>query len=468
MSTLLISIFILGYLAIAFEHNLKIDKAAAALITGVLCWAVLILGAPESLSLDLVPAHVQQELAEKGLLNTAEDMMVPYLAEHAILHHLAEISSILFFLMGAMTIVELVDSHDGFRVITDRIRTKNKRKLLWIICILTFFMSAALDNLTTSIVMISLLRKLIENRNDRWFFAGMVVVAANAGGAWSPIGDVTTTMLWIGHQITAEAVIVELFLPSLFTILVPLAVVSFKMKGHVRRPIIKRTVESYSDPTSPRERKIVFALGLAGLLFVPFFKTITHLPPFMGMMFSLGVLWAVTELMHRSKNKETKAKLSVVETLRKIDSASVLFFLGILLAVSSLQSAGELRALAGVLDDNIGTGHERGIYGIGLIIGVLSALIDNVPLVAASMGMYDISVIPESFFAQDGLFWEFLAYCAGTGGSALIIGSAAGVAVMGLEKITFGWYLRKISFLALIGYLSGAVVYIVEDSIFHL
>lgn len=468
MSTLLISVFILGYLAIAFEHNLKIDKAAAALITGVLCWAILIIGAPESLALDLVPAHVQKELAEKGFLSTAEEMMVPYLAEHAILEHLAEISSILFFLMGAMTIVELVDNHDGFRVITDRIHTKNKRKLLWIICILTFFMSAALDNLTTSIVMISLLRKLIENRNDRWFFAGMVVVAANAGGAWSPIGDVTTTMLWIGHQITAGKVIVELFLPSLVAIIVPLVIVSFKIKGHVRRPIIRRNVEAYSDPTTPRERKIVFALGLAGLMFVPFFKTITHLPPFMGMMFSLGVLWAVTEVMHRSKNKQIKTKLSVVETLRKIDSASVLFFLGILLAVSSLQSAGELHKLAGILDREIGTNHEGGIYGIGLIIGLLSALIDNVPLVAASMGMYDIAVVPTSFFAQDGLFWEFLAYCAGTGGSALIIGSASGVAVMGLEKITFGWYLRKVSFLALVGYLSGALVYIAEESLLGL
>lgn len=468
MSTLLIVIFALGYLAIALEHNIKVDKAAAALITGVLCWTVLMDGASDILTLNTIPHPIELEMKESGQWGNLIDTLNAYLTEYAILEHLAEISSILFFLMGAMTIVELVDAHDGFRVITDRIKTREKRKLLWIICILTFFMSAALDNLTTSIVMISLLRKLIENRNDRWFFAGMVVIAANAGGVWSPIGDVTTTMLWIGKQITTERVIVELFLPGLLGVIVPLTIASFNIKGHVNRPIIRRTVESYSDPTTPMERKIVFTLGLLGLLFVPVFKTLTHLPPFMGMMLSLGVLWAVTELMHRSKNQQIKAQLSVITTLRKIDTASVLFFLGILLAVGALQTAGELAQLAGFLESSIGTDHEAGIYGIGVIIGLLSAIIDNVPLVAASMGMYDISPVAGSFFSQDGLFWEFLALCAGTGGSALIIGSASGVAVMGLEKIPFGWYLRKVSVLALIGYLAGVAAYIVEETLLGL
>ncbi|MFT4757587.1 MAG: Na+/H+ antiporter NhaD/arsenite permease-like protein, partial [Vicingaceae bacterium] len=327
--------------------------------------------------------------------------------------------------------------------------------------------SAALDNLTTTIVMISLLRKLVADKKERWFFAGLVVIAANAGGAWSPIGDVTTTMLWIGTQISAFNVITELFVPSAICILVPLIWLSFTQKGEIARPVISQEAEHVRNRTTPFERNLIFFLGLALLLFVPVFKTVTHLPPYMGMMFGLGVLWVVTEVIHRQKNHEVKSELSVIGVLRKIDIVSVLFFLGILIASSSLQSAGHLTAMAKILDENIGD-----IYAVNIIIGLLSAIVDNVPLVAASMGMYPIAS-PEMLeamnatdsayyihFVQDGNFWEFLAYCAGTGGSALIIGSAAGVAVMGMERIDFIWYMKKMSLFAISGYLAGAAYYV--------
>ncbi len=425
MLTIMIAVFVIGYIAIAFEHPFKIDKAASALITGVLVWTFFVLSGADQ-----------------------------HFIEEELLHHLSEISSILFFLLGAMTIVELVDAHEGFAIITDKIRTKNKVKLLWIVSVLTFFFSAALDNLTTSIVMVSLLRKLIDDKYDRWFFAGIVVLSANAGGAWSPIGDVTTTMLWIGGQLTTMTIIKTLFIPSLVAMVVPLTILTFTMKGEVTRPNRVEGLEHYINPTSAFERNLVFFLGVAGLLFVPIFKTWTHLPPFMGMMFSLGVLWTVTELIHRSKNKEDKSQLSVIGVLRKIDTASVLFFLGILLAVAGLQSANHLKTMADLLN----VWFDGNIYSINIIIGLLSAIVDNVPLVAGSMGMYEIA--SSGAFAQNGVFWQFLAFCAGTGGSALIIGSAAGVAVMGLEKIDFMWYVKKISILALIGYFSGVGTYI--------
>ena len=426
-------VFVLGYAAIAFEHQLKIDKAAAALVTGVVTWTLYVFGSTGSV-------------------------------EGELLHHLSEIASILFFLIGAMTIVELVDAHEGFSVITDKIRTTNKVKLMWIIGILSFFFSAALDNLTTSIVMVSLLRKLIEDKKERWFFAGMVVVAANAGGAWSPIGDVTTTMLWIGGQISAGEIIKVLIIPSIFTLLVPLIILSFKMKGNITRPVRVESADHYTDPTTPFERNFVFFAGVAGLIFVPIFKTVTHLPPFMGMMLSLGVLWLITDVIHRRKPSDIRHGLSVLGVIRKIDTPSVLFFLGILLAVASLQSMGQLGDLAVALDNSIGTNTEGGVYAVSIIIGLLSSIVDNVPLVAAAMGMYEVT--ETGLFTIDGVFWEFLAYCAGTGGSALIIGSAAGVAVMGLEKIPFGWYLKNISWLALVGYFAGAGVYILERTLF--
>ena len=454
MDILILSVFVLGYLFIALEHNIHIDKAGSALVTGTLCWAIFVLGAHD------VPAHLAGQFeAFMAEGHGAGHAGLSAFFEHRLLHHMEEISSILFFLMGAMTIVELVDAHEGFRVITDRIQTRNKVRMLWIVCVLTFFFSALLDNLTTSIVMVSLLRKLIDDRQTRWLFAGMVVVAANAGGAWSPIGDVTTTMLWIGGQLTTSTIITNLIVPSIVCLLVPLGLLSFRLSGEVARP--EAEAEEEWDPTTPFERNLVFAAGVAGLLFVPVFKTVTHLPPFMGMMLSLGLLWILTERLHKSKNQEAKAHLTVVGVLRHIDSASVLFFLGILLAVGALQEAGHLILAAEGLRASL-----NDVYLIDMAIGLLSAIVDNVPLVAASMGMYD--VVPaaaglgdwDSMFVQDGIFWQFLAYCAGTGGSALIIGSAAGVAVMGLERIDFVWYLKKISLLAILGYFAGAGVYI--------
>lgn len=424
MVILIIAAFVIGYLAIALEHSIKINKAASALITGVLCWTVYILFSEN-----------KESIVEN------------------LLHHLGDLSQILFFLLGAMTIVELIDAHDGFEIITKRITTRNKKRLLWIIGILSFFLSAVLDNLTTSIVMISLVRKLVADKKDRMFFAGAIIIAANAGGAWSPIGDVTTTMLWIGGQITAVNIIVKLILPSLACLIAPLLVMQFFLKGQVQLP--KGNFEAATD-TSELHRKIVFFSGISVLLFVPVFKTITHLPPFMGMMIGLGVLWIIVELLHSDKDEEDRKNYTVAYALRKIDSPSILFFLGILLAIAALQSTGQLNILATAMNDYIGNQDL-----IVMSIGLLSAIVDNVPLVAAAMGMYTLDQFPT-----DHYFWEFLAYCTGTGGSVLIIGSAAGVAVMGIEKIDFLWYLRRISWLALIGYFAGAVVYIVQERIF--
>lgn len=446
MEMMIITVFIFGYLAIALEHPLHIDKGASALILGMLTWAIYVFTIPG----DADHVHHVIEHGANG--------------EGGLIHHMYDIASILFFLLGAMTIVETVDSYDGFSIITDRIKTTNKAKLLWIIAVLTFFFSAVLDNLTTTIVMVSLLRKLIDDRNTRLFYVGMVVIAANAGGAWSPIGDVTTTMLWIGSQLTTTTIVTQLFFPSLVTLLVPLGLLTFTMKGNVKKPMFTAN-DDLNIPT--REKKLVFIMGVAGLLFVPVFKTVTHLPPFMGMMLSLGVLWLVTEVLNRKKKDEVKSKLSVLHVLGKIDTSSVLFFLGILMGVAALQEAGFLNTVAEALRESLGN-----IYSINIAIGLISALIDNVPLVAASMGMYEITT-PEMLqaaspedaawlinFVEDGKFWQFLAYCAGTGGSALIIGSAAGVAAMGLERIDFIWYLKKLSLLALLGYFAGALFYI--------
>jgi len=425
MTTIIISIFVLGYIAIATEHTIKINKAASALLTGVLCWTVYILFSHEK--------HiVTEELVE----------------------HLGELSGILFFLMGAMTIVELVDAHDGFEIITSKINQTDKRKLLWIVAFITFFLSAVLDNLTTTIVIVSLLRKLIRDEKDRLFFAGIVVVAANAGGAWSPIGDVTTTMLWIGNQITALNIVLKVFIPSVVCLAVPLIYLSFKLKGNIHRPALKSSEKEHN--LSQKNKKTVLVAGILALVFVPIFKTITHLPPYMGMLFGLGVLWVMVEIMHKGKEDEHKTKYSVVQALRKIDVPSILFFLGILISIAALGSIGSLVKLAGWLSSTL---HNENI--IVIAIGLLSSVIDNVPLVAAAQGMYDLSVFPT-----DHAFWEFLAYCAGTGGSALIIGSAAGVAAMGMEKISFFWYLKKISLLALLGYFSGAAVYILQQQLF--
>lgn len=426
MNLLIIGIFVIGYAAIALEHPIKINKTASALLTGVLCWVVYIMSSSDA-----------------GVIT------------EKLTGHLGEISGILFFLLGAMTIVELVDAHDGFEVITSKITTKDLRKLLWIISVVTFFLSAVLDNLTTTIVMVSLLRKLIGDKKTRMFFVGMVVLAANAGGAWTPIGDVTTTMLWIGGQITTGNIMVNLILPSLTCLVVPLIFLSFTMKGKADQPII--TENKDSDKTTPFERNLILALGIGALVFVPVFKTITHLPPFMGMLFGLGILWIVTEIIHKKKVDTDKDSFSVVQALRKADVPSVLFFLGILIAISALESTHMLSDLAVSMDENIGN-----IKIITIAIGLLSSIIDNVPLVAAGMGMYDMSIYPT-----DHYFWTFLAYCAGTGGSCLIIGSAAGVAAMGMEKIDFIWYMKKIGWLALMGYLAGAAVFLLQLYMFN-
>ncbi|WP_445737530.1 sodium:proton antiporter NhaD [Mariniflexile sp.] len=373
--------------------------------------------------------------------------------DESILRHVGEIAEILFFLLGAMTIVELIDTHGGFQIITSKIKTTNRIKLLWIVGLITFFLSSVLDNLTTTIVMAALLKKLMKNKEDVWFFGGIVVVAANAGGAWSPIGDVTTIMLWIGGQITALNIVKQVFLPSVICLTIPLLILSFIKKGEVVRSSHLDNKANHPEIASPFEASLILWLGIAGLLFVPIFKSLTQLPPFMGILFSLGVLWVVTEIIHKNKTEEHRHSLSVASVIRKVDTPSVLFFLGILLAVASLQTGGHLEQLAKILSDTFGN-----IYIINIIIGLISSIVDNVPLVAGAMGMYPLSLYP-----QDHAFWQLLAFCAGTGGSALIIGSAAGVAIMGILKIDFLWYLKKISWLALIGYFSGVLTYYVMN-----
>lgn len=416
MNTLIIIAFIIGYLFITIENKIHINKAAIAILTGAICWTIYILQTSTS------PETVVSQLVE----------------------HVGSISQIIFFLIGAMTIVELIDSYHGFDVITKLLTTNKTRVLLWIICFITFFLSSVLDNLTTTIVMITLIRKLLKDKNDQLLFAGMIVISANAGGAWTPIGDVTTTMLWIGGQISTVNIMLKLFLPSLISMVVPLALVSFKVKGEFEKPI---KIDSEST-VSNFEKNVVFILGMSALVFAPVFKTITHLPPFLGILTGLAVLWVVTELLH--KNKEEEDKISVSHALKKIDTPSILFFLGILVAVAALESTGLLTNLATAMSDAVGN-----IKIISISLGLLSAIIDNVPLVAASMGMYDMQTYP-----MDHYFWELIAYCAGTGGSILIIGSAAGVAAMGLAKIDFFWYVKNISLWALIGYFAGAAFYL--------
>lgn len=494
--SLMALVFVIGYLAIALEHNIHVDKAASALLTAILVWTLLVFGADTLL--------VEQ-------LANSENLGVSQFLNSELRHHLAEIAEILFFLMGAMVIVELIDAHDGFYAITSRITTTSAVTLLWTIGILTFFFSALLDNLTTTIVMVSLLRKLVADKEMRWWYVGMVVICANAGGAWSPIGDVTTTMLWIGNQVTASKIIVDLIVPSLIAAAVPLTILSFFFKGKQvfrpkdPKPAPQASSSNYLGPiadgndtanakamymesvptTSPESlpkgqiaaiaqssitnqmRISVLVLGLSALAFVPIFKTITHLPPYMGILFGLGVLWVYTEIMHRHHDWYVKEHMTVVGVLTRVDIPSILFFLGILLAVAALATAGHLTDVALWLDTTFGN-----LYIINVLIGLLSSLVDNVPLVAGAMKMYPLltdaslaglsgdELARQSQFIQDGAFWHFLAYCAGTGGSCLIIGSAAGVAAMGMEKLSFTWYLKRISILALIGYLAGAATYI--------
>jgi len=426
MLTALVIVFVLAYAAIALEHPIKINKSASALIGAGLLWTIYAMLAGDQ--------HLVSEQLGESLMGTAQ---------------------IVFFLMGAMTIVEVVDAHNGFEVITSRINTKKLSTLMWMVGFVTFFLSAILDNLTTTIVMISLMKKLLGKRDDRLFFAGIIVIAANAGGAWSPIGDVTTTMLWIGGQITALAIMEGVFMPSMVNLLVPLAVTSYMLGARPVEGLESADVRQHAN-TTKFEQNLMFALGLGILVAVPVFKTVTHLPPFMGILFGLGILWMVGDVIHRNKDDDERAPLTLVHALTKIDMGSIVFFIGILLAVATLEHTHILTSLAQWMDASFGR-----LDVIVMLIGLVSAVVDNVPLVAASMGMYDMTAHPANSF-----LWEFMAYCAGTGGSILIIGSAAGVAAMGLEKIDFFWYMKRISWLALIGYMGGAFFYLAERNIF--
>ncbi len=441
MIALLVVIFIVGYVGIALEHQIRVNKAATALLIGVACWTVYMLDVDRLMPDSSVPGWFSDKLGGEHASHVNRE----YLLEGQLLHTLAEIAQILFFLMGAMTIVELVDAHEGFALVTDRIRAKSKTKLLWTVSWLTFFLSAILDNLTTTIVMVSLLRKLVHDRETRRLFVGMVIIAANAGGAWSVIGDVTTTMLWVKNKIGTIETASSLFLASVACLLLPLIVQSLWLPGELEQAS-SGSQRHLDKNLKPWHQWLFLILGVGGLLSVPVFKAVTHLPPFMGMLLALSLLWLASEMISHTLDEKTRSSTGVLSVLQRIDMSSILFFLGILLAVGSLGATGVLGAFAQWLDQAI---PSRSI--VATIIGLVSAIVDNVPLVAAGIEMYS--------FPENHEFWLMLAYCAGTGGSCLIIGSAAGVAAMGLEHIDFMWYFRKISPWALLGYLAGMLVY---------
>ena len=438
MSTLTICIvivFVVGYMCIALESVTRVNKAAIALLMCVLCWTLLMMG----------PGGYYPDVPEGGMLHHISEVIE---------HHLGDAAGTLFFLMGAMTIVEIVDSNGGFNFVRDTMKTSSKRKLLWRVAFMTFFLSAILDNLTTSIVMIMVLRKLVQNREDRLVYAALVIVSANSGGAFSPIGDVTTIMLWIKGVITTQGVLTEIFVPSLVSMLVPAFILQYSLSGKFEKEqnLPKAAVSQFTKA----QRTAIFWLGVGGLVFVPIFKTITHLPPFMGILLVLGILWTTTEIFHYNVAEDDTMAKRVSDIMSKIDLSTIMFFLGILMAVAVLQEVGVLTALGEGLDEAF----EGNYYLINGIIGILSSIVDNVPLVAGCMGMYPVAEAGP--MAVDGIFWQLLAYCAGVGGSMLIIGSAAGVVVMGLEKITFGWYMKRITWIVFVGYLVGMLVYWLE------
>lgn len=439
LTALIVAVFVLGYFLIAIESLTKINKAAIALLMFVGCWTIFMFDPGQYLA-------------------TAIGDKIPQAVSEVIEHHLGTTSTTLFFLMGAMTIVELVDQNGGFNFVRDLMRTTSKRSLLWRIAIMTFFLSAILDNLTTSIVMIMILRKLVSDHKDRIKYASLVIIAANSGGAFSPIGDVTTIMLWNKGLITAAGVIKEIFIPSVVSMVIPAFIMQYSLKGKLGYAATPQAATSASDLTA-RQRKVIFFLGVGGLIFVPIFKSITHLPPFVGILLVLGVLWTVSEIFYRHLgHAEEKGAMQkrVTNMLSRIDMSTILFFLGILMAVACLETIGVLIQLG----QGLNIVFEGNHFLVTGIIGVLSSIVDNVPLVAGCMGMYPMTAVGD--FAQDGIFWQLLAYCAGVGGSMLIIGSAAGVVVMGLEKITFGWYMKHISWIAFVGYLAGIVCYFVQ------
>ena len=441
MSTLticIVTLFVIGYLCIALESLTRVNKAAVALLMCVGCWTLLMFGPAQ-----YYPAIVASDV-------------VHHIAE-VIEHHLGDAAGTLFFLMGAMTIVEIVDSNGGFNFVRDAIKTRSKRKLMWRVAFMTFFLSAILDNLTTSIVMIMVLRKLVQSRGDRMLYAALVIISANSGGAFSPIGDVTTIMLWIKGVITTQGVLTEIFIPSLVSMIIPAAIISLQLNGKFDKEqnLPKAEVSQFTKV----QRDIIFWLGVGGLVFVPVFKTLTHLPPFMGILLVLGILWTVTEIFHYNTSEDDTMAKRVSDIMTKIDLSTIMFFLGILMAVGVLQEIGVLT----MLGEGLNEAFAGNYYLINGIIGMLSSIVDNVPLVAGCMGMYPVAA--EGAMAVDGIFWQLLAYCAGVGGSMLIIGSAAGVVVMGLEKITFGWYMKKITWIVFVGYIAGILVYWLEKAL---
>jgi len=461
MFLLMVVVFIIGYIFIVLEHVVNVNKAGVALLIGVLLWTIYALGGEQILALGFSNSWTTY-LQDGAVANTAETVR-HFITEHELLEHLGDTSSILFFLLGAMTIVELIDKYQGFQVITDRIKSTDITRLLWIISLLTFFMSALLDNLTTTIIILTLLNKMISKKEFRWVFASLVVMSANAGGAWSPIGDVTTIMLWINGQVTAAAIVSSLFVPSIVNMLVVTAIFSRFVKGRRIPPVLPE--HETAEFTTPISQQRMLIIGCLALVSVPVFKTYTHLPPFMGMLLGLGIMWIITDRHLDGKSKNDRRTLTVGAALKSVDITTVLFFLGILMGVAALQSAGHLALMSQWL--NL---HVPNIYASNIVIGMVSAIIDNVPLVAASMGMYDIQ--PDmvqgamQHFVQNGDFWNLLAYCAGTGGSILIIGSAAGVAAMGIEKINFVWYARRMAWIAIVGYMSGILTYYIQTLIF--
>lgn len=430
--------FVAGYLCIALESLTKINKAAIALLMCVVCWTLLMVS----------PGAYYPDVASDGVLHHISEVIE---------HHLGDAAGTLFFLMGAMTIVEIVDSNGGFNFVRDIMKTRSKRKLLWRVAIATFFLSAILDNLTTSIVMIMVLRKLVQSREERLIYAALIIISANSGGAFSPIGDVTTIMLWIKGVITTQGILTEIFIPSLVSMLVPAFILQYSLSGKFDKE--QNLVTAEVSQFTKVQRNIIFWLGVGGLVFVPIFKSITHLPPFMGILLVLGVLWTVTEIFHHNTSEDDTMAKRVSDLLSRIDLSTIMFFLGILMAVAVLQEIGVLTALGTGLNE-VFVGNY---YVINGIIGALSSIVDNVPLVAGCMGMYPVA--ETGAMAVDGIFWQLLAYCAGVGGSMLIIGSAAGVVVMGLEKITFGWYMKRITWIAFVGYLAGIVVYWLQQAL---
>ncbi len=472
----MILLFIAGYFFIAMEHTIKVNKASVALLIGTLLWVIYVYLAPSTVLSVSPDAFNHYIYSHPELQHHAFGIQVRhFVIDHQILESIGDISEMLFFLLAAMTIVELIDVHGGFTYITEKITTRKKRRLLWLISFITFFMSAVLDNLTTTIVMIMLTRRIIREPRERWLFGSIIVIAANSGGAWSPIGDVTTIMLWVKGNITAS-IIPQLFFPSLVSMIAPVFVAQFLLKGNIQEEEISQTEEKENSELllhmQKKDRLGILIFGVSILVLSPVFKGVTHLPPFIGLLLGVSLLWIYTEILYNQKNQlNENLKLRVSKVLGRIDFSTLMFFLGILLAVDALQSAGILQQSSAFMAQ-----HLPNVYAQAYAIGLLSAIVDNVPLVAAAIGMYPVldpaalSTMADPVFMQnfveDGVFWHFLAYCAGVGGSILIIGSAAGVVFMGLEKVPFGWYLKRISLIALIGYTFGAGAYILQQVIF--